>query len=176
MGGVRGRRFWHSMAFRAMRLHTLLPMGPTRRLDFPPRGRGQMSDPLAEVLAMEAEGLLFSAHDRAMAALAERPDDVALRYRATLTIARAGATGMALDLFHRLHLDAEADPEVAALGARLIKDRAFERPAAERGPLLAEAARRYQGLWQRSGEGWHGVNAAGLRLIAGEPGPAAEIA
>ncbi len=135
-----------------------------------------MSDPLAEVLAMEAEGLLFSAHDRAMAALAERPDDVALRYRATLTIARAGATGMALDLFHRLHLDAEADPEVAALGARLIKDRAFERPAAERGPLLAEAARRYQGLWQRSGEGWHGVNAAGLRLIAGEPGPAAEIA
>ena len=39
-----------------------------------------MSDPLAEVLALEAEGLLFSAHDRAMAALSERPDDAALRW------------------------------------------------------------------------------------------------
>lgn len=135
-----------------------------------------MSDPLAEVLALEAEGLLFSAHDRAMAGLAERPDDVPLRYRATLTIARAGATGMALDLFHRLGLDGEADPEVAALGARLIKDRAFEKPADERAPLLAEAARRYDQLWQRTGEGWHGVNAAGLRLLGGAPAEAAAIA
>ncbi len=101
-----------------------------------------MPDPLAEVLALEAEGLLFSAHDRAMSALADHPGDPALRYRAVLTMARAGATEMALDLFHRLHLDAEADPEIAALGARLIKDRAFEAPAAVRRPLLAEAARR----------------------------------
>lgn len=135
-----------------------------------------MSDPLAEVLALEAEGLLFSAHDRAMAALADHPDDVALRYRATLTIARAGATGMALDLFHRLRLDAESDPEVAALGARLIKDRAFEQPAAVRGPLLAEAARRYDVLWRRGGGGWHGVNAAGLRLLGGDRQTAAAIA
>lgn len=136
-----------------------------------------MSDPLAEVLALEAEGLLFSAHDRAMAALAERPDDVALRYRAALTIARAGATGMALDLFHRLRLDAETDPEVAALGARLIKDRAFERPAGERAPLLAEAARRYHALWRGpGGAGWHGVNAAGLRLLGGERAAAAAMA
>ena len=135
-----------------------------------------MSDPLAEVLALEAEGLLFSAHDRAMAALAQRPDDVALRYRATLTIARAGATGMALDLFHRLRLDAESDPEVAALGARLIKDRAFEQPAAVRGPLLAEAARRYDALWRQGGAGWHGVNAAALRLLDGDRQGAAAIA
>lgn len=135
-----------------------------------------MSDPLAEVLALEAEGLLFSAHDRAMAALADHPDDVALRYRATLTIARAGATGVALDLFHKLRLDAEADPEVAALGARLIKDRAFEQPAAVRGPLLAEAAQRYDVLWQRSGQGWHGVNAAALRLLGGQRQAAAALA
>ena len=109
-----------------------------------------MSDPLAEVLALEAEGLLFSAHDRAMAALAERPGDVALRYRATLTIARAGATAMALDLFHSLRLDAESDPEVATLGARLIKDRAFEQPAAVRGPLLAEAAQAHAALESRA--------------------------
>lgn len=135
-----------------------------------------MSEPLAEVLALEAEGLLFSAHDRAMAALAERPDDVALRYRATLTIARAGATSMALDLFHRLRLDAESDPEVAALGARLIKDRAFEQPVAVRGPLLAEAARRYDVLWRRGGAGWHGVNAAALNLLGGDRRTAAAIA
>ncbi|MBP0466550.1 hypothetical protein J5Y09_21660 [Roseomonas sp. PWR1] len=135
-----------------------------------------MSDPLAEVLALEAEGLLLSAHDRAMAALTERPGDPALRYRAALTIARAGATGRALDLFHELRLDAETDPEIAALGARLIKDRAFETPAAARGPLLAEAARRYQALWRKWGEGWHGVNAAALRMLAGAREEAAAIA
>lgn len=135
-----------------------------------------MSDPLAEVLALEAQGLLFSAHDRAMAALEARPDDVQLRYRATLNLARAGATAMALDLYHRLHLDTVADPEVAALGARLIKDRALEHPAATRGPLLAEAARRYDLLWRRSGTGWYGVNAAALRLLAGDREGAAAIA
>lgn len=135
-----------------------------------------MSDPLAEVQALEAEGLLLSAHDRAMAALAERPGDVSLRYRAVLTLARAGATGRALDLFHELRLDAEADPEIAGLGARLIKDRAFETPAGARGPLLAEAARRYHLLWRKWGEGWHGVNAAALRLLAGAREDAAAIA
>ncbi|MFN6956513.1 MAG: tetratricopeptide repeat-containing protein, partial [Acetobacteraceae bacterium] len=135
-----------------------------------------MSDPLAEVLALEAEGLLFSAHDRAMAALAERPGDKALRYRAALTIARAGATGRALDLFHQLRLDAEADPEIAALGARLIKDRALEQPAAARGPLLAEAARRYRDLWRSSRDGWHGVNAAAMELFRGNRDAATRIA
>lgn len=135
-----------------------------------------MSDPLAEVLALEAEGLLLSAHDRAMAALSERPDDPALRYRATLTIARAGATRRALDLFHQLRLDSESDPEIAALGARLIKDRAFEQPAAVRAPLLSEAARRYRDLWRRGGAGWHGVNAAGLLLIGGDRAQATAIA
>lgn len=135
-----------------------------------------MTDPLAEVLALEAEGLLLSAHDRAMAALSEHPDDPALRYRATLTIARAGATGRALDLFHQLRLDAESDPEIAALGARLIKDRAFEQPAAARGPLLAEAAQRYEDLWRRGWEGWHGVNAAALHLLGGDRARAAAIA
>jgi hypothetical protein len=135
-----------------------------------------MSDPLAEVLALEAEGLLFSAHDRAMAALADRPDDAALRYRATLTIARAGATAMALDLFHRLRLDAETDPEIGMLGARLIKDRAFEQPAAVRAPLLAQATQRYAALWRIHDSGWHGVNAAALRLLSGDTHSAAMIA
>ncbi|GGJ31305.1 tetratricopeptide repeat-containing protein [Neoroseomonas lacus] len=135
-----------------------------------------MSDSLAEVLALEAEGLLLSAHDRAMAAMADHPDDPALRYRATLTIARAGATGRALDLFHQLRLDAEPDPEIAALGARLIKDRAFERPVAARGPLLAEAARRYEDLWRRGGAGWHGVNAAAMHLLGGDRPRAVAIA
>ncbi|MBR0652557.1 hypothetical protein GXW78_23070 [Roseomonas terrae] len=135
-----------------------------------------MSDSLAEVLALEAEGLLLSAHDRAMAALAEDPDDAALRYRATLTIARAGATGRALDLFHQLRLHAESDPEITALGARLIKDRAFEQPTAARGPLLAEAAQRYESLWRRGGAGWHGVNAAALHMMGGDNARSVTIA
>jgi len=135
-----------------------------------------MRDPLEDVLALEADGFLFSAHDRAMAALAEHPEDRRLAYRAVLTLARSGATAMALALFGRLGLDAESDPEISALGARLLKDLALEAPSSERDALLARAAQRYAEIWLTSGQGWHGANAAALMLLRGDRRGAAQTA
>ncbi len=139
-----------------------------------------MSNPrdtlLQDILAAEAAGLMLTAHDRAMGALAQHPDDRRFAHRAVLTLARAGATAMALGLFERLGLAAERDAEIAGLGARLFKDVALEAAPEARAPLLNRAARVYAGLWQGSGLGWHGVNAAALALLSGRRGRAAEMA
>lgn len=134
------------------------------------------SELLSEILAAEAAGLLLSAHDLAMTALAADPGNRAIAHRAVLTLARAGATAMALELFHKLGLSEAKDPEIAGLGARLLKDVALEAPAARRAPLLAMAARRYAALWEETELGWHGVNAAALALLSGNRARAAEIA
>ncbi|MCW5748059.1 MAG: adenylate cyclase, partial [Alphaproteobacteria bacterium] len=81
-----------------------------------------MTGPLDEVLALEAAGLFLSAHDRAIAALSDGEDDDRLRHRAVLALARGGATRPALTLFHRFKLAGHADPDIAALEGRLLKD------------------------------------------------------
>jgi hypothetical protein len=132
--------------------------------------------PLDEVLALEAEGFLLSAHDRAMAAIEAGAEDPRLRHRAVLTLARPGATARALELFERLRLQDAPDTEAAALGARLLKDLALATAGPRAGLLARAAAERYEALWRETGEGYHGVNAAALRLLAGDRAAAAERA
>ena len=118
----------------------------------------------AEVAALAAEGQIFAAHDRAMAALAAGATDDWLAQHAVLTLAQTGALGPALALFHRLGLDRRRDLELAGLGARLRKDVAL----ASREP--ADAARAFAAafaLWRRSTDPWPGVNAAAMALLAG---------
>ena len=88
------------------------------------------------ILDLEARGLLFSAHDAAMTALARAPQDWRLAHRAVLNLARCGATGHALALFGELRLHGVAEPELAALEARLLKDSAL---AVTSPALLAQA-------------------------------------
>ncbi|MCK8783512.1 hypothetical protein M0638_03835 [Roseomonas sp. NAR14] len=133
-------------------------------------------DPLEEVQALQADGLLLSAHDRAMAALGARPDDLWLRHAAVLTLASAGATGRALDLFGRLALAEETDPEIVSLQARLLKDVAYESAGEARLAMLDRARALYDGLWRRTGDGYHGINAAALSLLGGDAAAAAALA
>lgn len=131
---------------------------------------------LEAILDFEARGLLFSAHDAAMAALAAAPDDRQLAYHAVLTLARSGATGHALALFQDLHLSTDADPELAALEARLLKDSGFTAPVPDRARLLTRARDLYLGVWRLRHLGYHGVNAATLTLLLGDAGGAARLA
>lgn len=120
----------------------------------------------AEVSALEADGQIFAAHDRAMTALAAGAEDDWLRQHAVLTLAQLGALGPALALFRDLGLDARSDLEIAGLGARLLKDVAL----ATRAP--ADAARAFAAalaLWRRSGEPWPGINAAAMALLSARP-------
>jgi hypothetical protein len=124
-----------------------------------------MDDVLDQVRALEAQGLFLSAHDRAMAGIEAGVAGDALRHRAVLALARAGATTSALGLLRRLGLTGSADPEIAGLQARLLKDVALETGAAQDARAAGAA---YAALWRRHGDGWHGVNVAAMALLAND--------
>jgi hypothetical protein len=120
---------------------------------------------LQEVVELQSQGLLLSAHDRAMAAITAGADEDRLRHLAVLTLARAGATSSALALLQRFGLASSDDPEIAGLYPRLLKDIALD-SGSQADAVAAGAA--YATLWQRHRNGWYGVNAAAMALLAGD--------
>ncbi|HEU5034019.1 MAG TPA: tetratricopeptide repeat-containing protein [Mycobacteriales bacterium] len=131
---------------------------------------------LAQVLALERRGELLLAYDTACRALQAHPDDLSLRHRAVLLLARAGSTEQAQRRFHELRLDREPAEEVAALGARLEKDLALALPPHERAPAALRAAERYLAIGRKAGDDTYPlINAATLLLLAGEADRAADL-
>ena len=138
-----------------------------------------MTDPsawLAQVRQLESRGELLLAYDTALHGLEEHPGDLRLSHRAVLNLAKAGATANAETEFARLRLPDSDDADVAALQARIAKDRALDAGGAERFALLSHAADLYEKLYRRSGDYYPGVNVASLRLLAGQPEAAERIA
>ncbi len=128
---------------------------------------------LREVDELHARGLFLSAHDQAMASLAAGLDSARMRHLAVLTLARAGATSSALALSEQLLPGRSSDSEIAGLRPRLLKDLALD----SRDPADAAAAGAgYTALWERHGDGWYGVNAAAMALLAGHPDQARRLA
>lgn len=80
---------------------------------------------LEAVKSEERGGELLSAFDLAQQGLAENPDDLWLKHRAVLTLARAGATDEAARRFQEYGLAGVPDEDVAALRARIAKDLAL---------------------------------------------------
>ena len=135
-----------------------------------------MSDPaawLARVRRLESRGELLLAYDTALQGLEAHSGDLWLAHRAVLNLAKAGATARAEKEYERLGLHRSSEPDVAALGARIAKDRALAAGSAERAALLSRAADRYEAVYHRGGGYYPGINVATLRLLAGEL-PAAE--
>lgn len=124
----------------------------------------------------ENRGLTLRAFDAADQGLVEYPDDPWLRHRAVLALARSGALELAQRHFLDYGLDAMEEEEVAALGARLIKDRAWRAHGPERTALAAQAAAAYGHIHQRTGGYFPGINAATLTLVAGDAAGAQELA
>lgn len=123
---------------------------------------------LREVKDSERRGELLAAHDLATRALGEHPRDVALRHRAVLLLARAGATRTAVQRFAELALGEErAIEDVAALEARLAKDFALAETGAARRRKAVDAAALYAGVYRRTGGYYPAINAATLFLLAG---------
>jgi class 3 adenylate cyclase len=121
-------------------------------------------------------GELLSAVDLAEQGLAEHPDEIWLEHAAVLALARAGATGEAARRFERYALEASAEEDVAALGARIAKDLALADSGPARRELAIEARDRYQAIFERTGGYYPAVNAATLSLVADEPERARELA
>ncbi len=121
-------------------------------------------------------GELLSAFDIAERGLEEHPNDVALKHRAVLALARAGATEEAARRFDRYGLGGSSDEEVAALQARIAKDVALACEGGERRRLACSAAELYAAVFARTGGFYPAINAATLSLIAGDAVQARELA
>lgn len=135
-----------------------------------------MDDPaawLARVRRLEGRGELLLAYDTALQGLAAYPGDLWLAHRAVLNLAKAGATVRAEKEYERLGLQRSEEADVAALCARIAKDKALAAAGEMRPALLTRAADLYEAVYRRGGGYYPGINVATLRLLAGEL-PAAE--
>jgi class 3 adenylate cyclase len=133
----------------------------------------------AAVRDAERRGELLSAFDLAERGLAVHPDDIWLKHRAVLALARAGATEQAALRFAEYGLaDGEADhEEIASLRARIAKDVALAaRDEVSRRHEAAKAAAAYAAIFERTGGYYPAINAATLSLLGGESEHAANLA
>ena len=119
---------------------------------------------------------MLLAFDTALHGLEEYPDDLRLRHRAVLNLAKAGATANAEMEFERLGLENSDDTDVAALKARIAKDHALDADGEVRITLLSHAADLYEEICRRSKDYYPGVNVASLRLLAGQTATAEAVA
>jgi len=84
-------------------------------------------------------------------------------------LARAGAVGRAWELFERAGYDVRSnDPAALAVKGRLLKGRARLEEVGARALLMAEAAAAYAAANARSPAPYLAINAATLRLLAGD--------
>jgi hypothetical protein len=146
--------------------------------DLPPAGASHRS--VAEWLELvrhqERRGELLAACDLADRGLDEHPSDTDLAYRVVLALARTGATSEAERRFGELGLASVGTEDAAALGARIEKDRALAAAGDERVRLAARAASSYQRIADRFESYFPAINAATLRLVAGDVAAARTLA
>jgi class 3 adenylate cyclase len=124
----------------------------------------------------ERRGELLTAYDVADRGLVEHPGHVDLAFRAVLVLARTGATHEAERRFIELGLAEVQTEDVAALHARIQKDRALAATGSDRLTLAAMAASAYRRVYDQTGSYFPAINAATLSLIAGDPEAATVLA
>ena len=134
-----------------------------------PASERPATDWLEAVKDAERRGELLTAVDLAEQGLAERPDDLWLKHRSVLALARAGATEEAARRFERYGLQATEEDDIAALGARIAKDIALETTEDGRRAETVRALALYRTIHARTGGYYAAINAATLSLVAGQP-------
>jgi hypothetical protein len=128
------------------------------------------------VLDEERRGEQLVAFDVAERGLDQHPDDLWLKHRAVLALARAGATDEAERRLGEYGLADIQDEDMAALGARIAKDVALAAEGDERRRLALRAAELYGAIFARTGGYYPAINAATLRLLAGDAELARDLA
>jgi hypothetical protein len=127
---------------------------------------------------------MLIAYDAASRLLADDPDDLDVAYVAALALARSGALDRAAGLTEELRQRIDAEPdveaplqaEIAALEARIAKDRALRAAPQDQPSALVRAAELYEAVADTYGGHYPLVNAATLRLLAGDHVRAHELA
>ncbi len=124
----------------------------------------------------ERRGELLTAFDLAEEGWRNIPTICWFKHRAVLSLARAGATEEAARRFEEYRLGGIEDEDIAALWARICKDLALASEGVTRRRRAAHAADLYAAVFARTGGYYPAVNAATMRLIAGDVAGARELA
>lgn len=120
---------------------------------------------------------LLAAYDSAVRALADGRDDIRLKHRAVLALARAGATDYARRQFAVLGLDRVlGDEDVLSLAGRLLKDASLAASGEEHRRLAALSSEAYAKAHDIRGGHYPGINTATMLLLAGDARKSANMA
>ncbi len=115
-----------------------------------------------------SRGDLIGAYDATVAAIEAGDDSGAIRHQQILALARMGDTDRAMARFAEYGLEGSSNVDERTIGARILKDRAFNKPA---GPARQEAMERafeaYHDVYEATKDSFPGINAATLALLAG---------
>jgi hypothetical protein len=139
---------------------------------------------LATARAALGRGDVLIAYDAAVSAMEADPEDLEAAFVAALALARAGASerarAAASDLLARIDdasdIAIDLREDAAALVARLAKQDALATQGDDRHRRLRHSADLYQEIADRYGGYYTRVNAATLRLLAGEFEQARQLA
>ena len=131
---------------------------------------------LTTARAALACGDVLMAYDAAVSAMEADPESLESAFVAALALARAGATERArtsaTELLARIDVIAEVPvrlrEDASALVARLAKQEALANQGDDRSALLRQAADLYEAIADRYGRFYTRINAATLRLLAGD--------
>jgi hypothetical protein len=139
---------------------------------------GTAQDTVQAIRAAERQGDVLRAYDIAQRGLADDGDDLWLRHRAVLDLARSGSTHFALAEFERLGLArlVERYQDIAGLRARLAKDLALASGGETRAAAARESAAVYRDAFRRWDGIYPAINAASMFLVAGERAEARDLA
>jgi class 3 adenylate cyclase len=127
-------------------------------------------------------GEFFRAYDLAAEALELFPGNVGLAHRAVLSLANAGATGLALEKYYEFGLDKRLETDARSLLGRLKKDQAFAETGEARAALFREGRAVYEDAFRSAiaagdPEAYYpAINAATLALFAGDDEAAGRLA
>ncbi len=123
-----------------------------------------------------AAGELLAAFDAADKGLGSTNPSMHLRYLQILSLARMGDLDRAQRLYDAHLAGTTSDIDILALGARLMKDRAWQARDEERIRLVRAASVAYAAIYDRTGDVYPGINAASLAYLAGEHDVAVHLA
>jgi class 3 adenylate cyclase len=137
---------------------------------------------LRDVKTFFDHGEFFRAYDLATDGLELFPGDVALAHRAVLSLANAGATGLALDKYYEFGLDERSETDARSLLGRLKKDQAFGATGEARAGLFREGRAVYEDAFATATAAgdpeayYPAINAATLALFGGDAAAAGRLA
>ena len=123
-----------------------------------------------------ARGDFAAAYDLTVSAIAAGDESIGVRHQQVLALARMGDTELASALYAVYGLDRSEEPDERAVGARLLKDRAFQTRGRARAAAMSVAADAYRAVFELSGALRPGVNYASLAFLGGRIEEARDMA